>query len=252
MLAGDLNERYEIMKNLLIIGGHDPTSGAGIVRDSLVCAEFGVHPLTVITCLTVQNNLRFGQAKPVSAEIFLQSLEILFEDFEIEVVKLGMFCNIEIMQAFAEFIKNKNLKIITDTPFATSSGGQAFGDELMDFFKQNIVPKTFMLTPNLLELERLGNLNNFDGYLLIKGGHSDDDTATDKLVLGQEEWVFEGLKLPKQARGTGCALASAIACGLVNNLPVLEAVCEGKKYISRSIKNAYHSTKSAKTHFLAC
>ena len=42
-------------KIILVIGGHDPTGGAGIVADIETAANFKLHALSILTCTTIQN-----------------------------------------------------------------------------------------------------------------------------------------------------------------------------------------------------
>ena len=42
-------------KVILIIGGHDPTSGAGISADIETANYFNFHSLSILTCSTIQN-----------------------------------------------------------------------------------------------------------------------------------------------------------------------------------------------------
>jgi hydroxymethylpyrimidine/phosphomethylpyrimidine kinase len=44
--------------------------------------------------------------------------------------------------------------------------------------------------------------------------------------------------MPETLRGTGCALASAIAAGLARELPLIDACREGKRYIMRRFERA--------------
>ena len=45
----------EKKETILVIGGHDPTGGAGIQADIETITSFNCHAVTLITCLT-----RFG------------------------------------------------------------------------------------------------------------------------------------------------------------------------------------------------
>jgi hydroxymethylpyrimidine/phosphomethylpyrimidine kinase len=69
--------------------------------------------------------------------------------------------------------------------------------------------------------------------VLLKGGHADGEDSVDVLVRPNGEVTrLSGPRIAGSLRGTGCALASAIAAGLAVELPLLEACREGKRYIS--------------------
>ena len=42
-------------KIILVIGGHDPTGGAGIVADIETAGHYNFHALSILSCTTIQN-----------------------------------------------------------------------------------------------------------------------------------------------------------------------------------------------------
>jgi hydroxymethylpyrimidine/phosphomethylpyrimidine kinase len=73
--------------------------------------------------------------------------------------------------------------------------------------------------------------------VLLKGGHFEGNEAVDLLV-----WRNHGLqritspRISATSRGTGCALASAIAAGLASGVPLFEACERAKRYIVEMLK----------------
>ena len=82
-----------------------------------------------------------------------------------------------------------------------------------------------LVTPNLPELEALGGTKPILAHgchLLVKGGHGAGDDIVDRLMSprGQvREWHGERIDTT-HTHGTGCTLASAIACGLGQGLAI--------------------------------
>jgi hydroxymethylpyrimidine/phosphomethylpyrimidine kinase len=73
-------------------------------------------------------------------------------------------------------------------------------------------------------------------WALIKGGHLPGDEATDLLTDGTEEHWLRARRLDnRHTHGTGCTLASAIACRLAKGDPVPEAVSAAKVYVTGAI-----------------
>jgi hydroxymethylpyrimidine/phosphomethylpyrimidine kinase len=69
--------------------------------------------------------------------------------------------------------------------------------------------------------------------VLVKGGHASAALATDWLVT--REGSVQRLAAPRVAaarRGTGCALASAIAAGLAARLPLGAACQRAKEHVT--------------------
>jgi len=76
--------------------------------------------------------------------------------------------------------------------------------------------------------------------VLVKGGHLDSGkTVTDVLVTKKS---FELFKQPRvnslHTHGTGCALASAIATGLAQGMPLSDAIKRARAYVLKAIQTA--------------
>jgi hydroxymethylpyrimidine/phosphomethylpyrimidine kinase len=73
---------------------------------------------------------------------------------------------------------------------------------------------------------------------LVKGGHLQGD-ATDVLVGSDGERIFSTPRLPgRSPRGTGCALATAIASELAVGHPLADAVASAKAWLADKIAHA--------------
>jgi hydroxymethylpyrimidine/phosphomethylpyrimidine kinase len=77
-------------KYILTIAGHDPSGGAGITSDIKTFEAHGLYGLSVCTAITVQNDIKFESCCWVSTDTILAQIEIVFEQFEINVVKIGI------------------------------------------------------------------------------------------------------------------------------------------------------------------
>ena len=107
------------------------------------------------------------------------------------------------------------------------------------------MPETEALTGILPESEhRLRNAAMVFKMLgseavLFKGGHGEGDIVRDVLWAGGDFLNFEA---PRQAtvhtHGTGCTLATAIACGLAQGRTLPDAVARAHMYVQAAIKAA--------------
>jgi hydroxymethylpyrimidine/phosphomethylpyrimidine kinase len=76
------------------------------------------------------------------------------------------------------------------------------------------------------------------GAVLVKGGHLEGD-ATDVLLSSAGESLFSSPRIAGPSpRGTGCALATAIAVGLARSEPLERAVASAKTWLTGRIANA--------------
>ena len=78
------------MKNILTIAGSDSCGGAGIQADLKTMSALGVYGMSVITAITAQNSMGVHAVQEVSEEMIRQQLEAIFDDIEVDAIKIGM------------------------------------------------------------------------------------------------------------------------------------------------------------------
>ncbi len=75
--------------------------------------------------------------------------------------------------------------------------------------------------------------------VLVKGGHLDGDEVADWLLSPEGEQRFVSPRIQtRHTHGTGCTLASAIACELAKGRSLTEAVAAGSVYVQAAIRAA--------------
>jgi hydroxymethylpyrimidine/phosphomethylpyrimidine kinase len=74
---------------------------------------------------------------------------------------------------------------------------------------------------------------------LVKGGHLSGAIVTDVLVTRDGIEIFESPRIDSTStHGTGCTLASAIATGIAQKLPLTAAVVRARAYVLEAIRTA--------------
>ena len=257
----------------LTIGGSDPTGGAGIQADLKTFQHFGVHGLSVITAVTVQNTSGVHSTNPIPVGLVKEQLYALASDIDIHAIKIGMLATADVVQAVAEFVKLLNVPTVLD-PILASSNGISFLDKAAkELLLAELLPLVTIVTPNIPEAESFTRIaiSSDEGAVqaaltlhdmgarsvLIKGGHSEGDTSKDLLLDGSADHNTDGSlfedgfevdgasiewlsspRLDKQVHGTGCVLSSAIASGLAHGLSLRDAVIDAKEFISIMLGDA--------------
>ena len=75
--------------------------------------------------------------------------------------------------------------------------------------------------------------------VLLKGGHLKGSKITDLLISEDGVERFEAARLhTRNTHGTGCTLASAVATGLTQGLPLRAAVVRALAYVQQAIHRA--------------
>jgi hydroxymethylpyrimidine/phosphomethylpyrimidine kinase len=136
-------------------------------------------------------------------------------------------------------------------------GSRLIDEEAVAVVKARLLPMAALVTPNLPETLALTGIDpsGEDGlkaalaaftamdcrHVLFKGGHAEGAIIEDILADGETGALLR-LSAPRQetrhTHGTGCTLATAIACGLAERLPLAEAVRRAHQYVQRAIAGA--------------
>ncbi|MBL9078136.1 MAG: bifunctional hydroxymethylpyrimidine kinase/phosphomethylpyrimidine kinase [Planctomycetes bacterium] len=212
---------------LLLLAGVDPSGGAGLTVDAVTAARHGCQPLPVVTALTVQNRHAFTAREAPPAATFAAACAAALADGPVHAVKVGLLGDAAFVAAVAAAVRPLvgTVPIVVDPVLVATAAGPAASAELAAAYRSHLLPLATLLLPNTLELPALGDVAA-SAAVLRKGGHGNGATSADVLVRrGAADVVFARPRLPVgPVRGTGCALATAIAALLAHGLD-LETAC---------------------------
>ena len=244
--------------NVLTIAGSDPSSGAGIQGDLQTILAHDANPLCVLTAITAQNSKTVAAVEAVDRELLVQQFSVIKADFEIHGIKTGLLPTVDCVKEVVAFRKSigSGIPLVADPVLAASTGNTLVSENVLDAFLDDLLPLCSLITPNAEEAEQLtGRKINSPSdaksagaklvmsganAVLIKGGHFSENHATDVLVTETEQVIIEGKSVEGvDVHGTGCALASAIACRLAKNERLETAIRGAKEYVTSGIREAY-------------
>ncbi|ENN95708.1 hypothetical protein J422_06466 [Methanocaldococcus villosus KIN24-T80] len=208
---------------LLIVGGFDPISGAGISVDIKTANTLNIYTPSIITCTVPQTNKEVYEKFEIPEDNIKKQFKAVFEEFDIKIVKTGVLSK-DAIDILVKYIKKYNLKVICD-PVLSSTTGYNFID-VKDYKK--LFELSYLITPNKEEYEKIKDFN-LENYILITG-------IDDTLIKGNKKiYEFKGYKIDKEVHGTGCCYATAIACFLYKGYDLIEAIKEAKKLVLASV-----------------
>ena len=231
---------------VLIIAGSDSGGGAGIQADIKAVTMLGGHAMTAITAITAQNTLGVQAVHRVPTEMVLAQIDSVTADIGVDAVKIGMVGSAETAAAVAERLARPDLAdaaLVFDPVMVATSGSVLADAATIDAFRA-LLRRAMVATPNLPELEALGGEEAVLAHgcsLLVKGGHGAGATVTDRLLEPGEgevaRWEAPRIDTP-HSHGTGCTLASAIACGLAEGMPLEPAVARARDFVRLALLDA--------------
>lgn len=233
---------------ILTIAGFDPTSGAGLTADIKTFEKLKCYGLAVCTANTVQNDVDFLQCDWNSLETIKSQIEVLFNRFEINIVKIGIVENWKVLNDILDFLHtlNPTIKIVLD-PVLRSSSEFTF-HESNAILLEEVLSKIYLLTPNAEEIKNLfpekdrkETIKIISGKtnLLLKGGHNKEMLGVDELFTNDgKHFKFNPKdKNCTEKHGSGCVLSSAIATYILKDYSLMKACYKGKMYTEKVLSS---------------
>ena len=227
------------MTAVLCLGGSDQRMGAGVQMDSAVCRALGVVPRVVESLFTRQGQRGLEKVKSRDrVEVAHDILHTLDEG--VDAIKIGALGNARIVEAVVAALEpwHDAIPIVVDPVAAASKApgsAQLNTMEGVRLMESTLFPLAELVTPNLLEYGT-GERYAACRAVLRKGGHA--DAFAELEGRDPASWVADVLQRrdvdPVEFRhsriadagslhGTGCALSTAIACGLAQGLDLVDA-----------------------------
>ncbi|KAI4182426.1 MAG: hypothetical protein L6R41_005998 [Letrouitia leprolyta] len=271
-------------RRILVIAGSDSSGGAGLEADQKVIAAHKCYAMTATTALTAQNTQGVSDIHHVPAAFVSKQIDICIEDIGVDVVKIGMLASAETVNAVAHALeRHSRPTCVLDPVMVATSGSQLLPPDAVTNLRQNLLPLTTILTPNIPEAKLLltnagiqvpdiSSISDIvciasllqglgSKHVLVKGGHlplntqlfpaqnpKDRKFVIDVLHSGTENDVVvfrTEYSETGNTHGTGCSLASAIASNLALGYAMATAVEKACRYVERGIQTAANLGKGS-------
>jgi hydroxymethylpyrimidine/phosphomethylpyrimidine kinase len=242
---------------VLVIAGSDSGGGAGIQADIKTITALGGYAMTAITALTAQNTRGVAGVHAVPPAFVAEQIRVTLQDLGADAVKTGMLVDAATITAAADTLDRlaPDVPWVIDPVMAAKSGDRLLDAAATRALTERLIARAALVTPNLPEAAALtGRPALAEGDMaeagrailaagakavLVKGGHLTGKTVVDVLVTAAGSERFECPRIDtSHTHGTGCTLASAIACGLAQGLGLRDAVVRARAYVQAAILTA--------------
>lgn len=235
---------------ILLIGGLDPQGCSGLSADLATAQFHGCHGLPLVTAMTEQTVKGMTSLGAVSPTQFITQYHNCVADYQIKAIKIGLIPTVAIARCVQHILQRHDVPVILDPVLGSSSGGVHIDNETRQLLLTQLLTKVTLVTPNLPELgQLLSEWETLDSAAdrlrhygveacLVKGGHAEGDWATDFFSGEHGHFYLYQKKYRHNVRGTGCVLATSLACQLATGQDLREAVVLAKAYVSRGIRLA--------------
>jgi len=240
---------------VMTVAGFDPSAGAGVLADIKTISAFGCYGVAAVTSVTHQNTQIIAGACHQTPASLRQQMSMLFDDFDVAAIKTGMLPTEEIVIELATLISERDLHVIVDPVLKSTSGLELTDERATEALLKYLLPLSSLVTPNVAEAQRLSGIVIRDRRsmeqaaselrsggvraVLITGGDSESDNCLDMLLDDQGTTVFDSMRVrSRHTHGTGCTLASAIACLMARGKTLRESIPIAKLYVTQAILHA--------------
>lgn len=242
---------------VLVIAGSDSSGGAGIQADIKTITVLGGYAATAITALTAQNTLGVFDVLEVPEAFIRKQIEVVVDDIGVDAIKTGMLHHKEVISTIVSTYQglDEECALVVDPVMISKSGTRLLAADAVSYLIEELLPMATIVTPNIPEAEAITGLKirNEEEMVaaaskmlemgckavLLKGGHLEGNDLVDVFMDRLTIETFHAKRIKTtNTHGTGCTLASAIACCLAKGKPLKESVMMGRAYVRSAIKSA--------------
>ncbi|HXW83296.1 MAG TPA: hydroxymethylpyrimidine/phosphomethylpyrimidine kinase, partial [Candidatus Binataceae bacterium] len=168
------------------IAGSDPSGGAGVQRDLLTFAAFGVHGYSALTAVIAQSSTTVKKQRAVSPAMVSAQIEAVIAERVPDAMKTGVLANAAVVRAVARAIGEWKLPAPVVDPVMISSAGVRLLDVAGErALMRELIPLARVVTPNIPEAETLAQIR-------IDSDASLREAARAIIALGAAAVVIKG------------------------------------------------------------
>ena len=234
----------------MTIAGSDSGGGAGIQADLKTFAAHGVYGTSSIAAVTAQNTEAVTGIQTMAPKIVALQIDAVVEDIGVDAAKTGMLATADVIFVVAHKLEEHPIeKAVVDPVMVAGSGDRLCEPSAIETLKKELVPRAYIVTPNLPEAEALvGFPVDEEGAVkgacrqivemgakavVIKGGRATGEESIDWLYDGRRFSRFAAPRIAsRNTHGTGCTFSAAIAAQLARGAQLEAAVRSAKRYLT--------------------
>jgi hydroxymethylpyrimidine/phosphomethylpyrimidine kinase len=148
------SDASEIRAGVAVFNATDPRGACGLTADAITIAAVGAHPITIATGAYIGDTSGLGEHVALDDESVREQARAVFEDMNIQAIKVGFVGSIENIGAIAELASDYDeLPVIAYMP-DLSWWDENEIENYHDAFRELLLPQTSILVGNQSTLWR--------------------------------------------------------------------------------------------------
>ncbi len=242
---------------VLTVAGSDPSGGAGVQADLKTIHQLGGYGAAVPTLITAQSTQGVDEVELLSADLVRVQLASLLADMEPRAAKTGALGSRAIVDVLGSVMEASDFPWVVDPVWLPSRGRPLSKGDIVDAYKEVVLPRAALVTPNAQEASLLAEMpvrTLAEGVqaakriaelgaaaVLVKGGHLKGEAEGTDVLLheGRVSELAPSDRVPGQFHGTGCALSAAIATRMALGDDIPTAVAIAKRWLTGALRHAF-------------
>ncbi len=245
-------------KTALTIAGSDPSGGAGLQADLKTFSALGVYGSSAVVAVVDENTVGVYGVHPIPLNFVQGQIRSVLDDIGADAIKIGMLHDSELIRGVLSTLREYPdiRRIVLDPVMVATSGDPLLQPEAVATLRDELIPYSSVITPNLPEASlllgetvdhqdqledaarALSHLTDAKVSVMLKAGHLENDSLID-IFYNAETDRSQRLASPRvntvNTHGTGCTLSSAIAAYLAKGADLDNAARLAKEYIAAAI-----------------
>lgn len=242
----------------LTIAGSDSGGAAGLQADLKTWTALGVYGMSAITAITAQSSVEVRAITYVTPELAAAQIEAVLSDYGAQAVKTGFIGRASLISAVAHTLARYGpFPLVVDPVLVNHRGEFMFDDEVLEAYRNHLLPMSDLITPNWREAALLSGrspasslsrreLEEIAAELHEQGAGGVLITGTRKGSDIVDYW-FDGHKMhelygpllrTKNTHGSGDTLSAAICAFLARGDSMEAAIKQGRLYTNEALRRA--------------
>lgn len=235
----------------LTIAGTDSGGAAGVAADLATFAALGAHGACAVTAVTAQDTTGVHGVVQLAPHDVQAQVDAVLDDLPVACVKTGMLGTPEIAKVVADL--PARLPLVVDPVLVATSGAQLGDGAVVAAYRDHVLPRATVATPNLDEALRLAGADPDDPVedvaralhalgpaVVLTGGDPHGSTCRDVVVddRGRVQ-VLEHTAVPtSNDHGTGCTFSAALAVHLARGESLVDGVRAAQAFVAAALRTS--------------
>lgn len=217
--------RHSTPPVVLTVAGSDSGGAAGIAADLTTFAALGVHGTVAVTAITAQSTVGIDRIVLVEPQDVIAQIRAVLDDLPVAVVKTGMLGSAATARAVVEALPDE-VGLVVDPVLAASTGAVLARADLVAAYREVVLPRATVATPNADEAALLGEL---PCPAVV--------TAAGLDRLDGDRWRVPQVRT-RNDHGTGCTHSAALAAYLAHGHPLAVAAGLAQQFVAARLRDS--------------